>query len=541
MNQRLFAQHRAARICFWGAVGAGFAAIVLLAIQSIVLSFAVAAVFLSGATLADVTPLLLALVVLLMARAAALWLQEVLAQRAAGTVKLALRRDLLTRLTLLGPAFTGGERTGELVNTLSAGVETLDDYITQFLPARALAVLGPAFIFLTIFALDPWTTLVLLVAGPFLLLLLALIGGRAKELTQRRFRELSWMSAFFLDVLQGIATLKLFGRSSEQATNIEEISRHYGKRTMEVLATAFQTSLVMEWAATAATAFVALEVSFRLMNGLLPFDRALAVLLLTPEFFLPLRQMAIKYHAGATGKAAAERIFAILDSQFTLHTSQFTIHNSQFTIHNSQFLPSLTVGVRMVPPPLAPRPSPLPPLPLTVLPTPTTAATVPRCTTSRSRCLRARSRRWSALPVRARAPWPACCCASSNLPAARSWWTVRRWLRWMWKPGVSASPGRRSTRISSTPASPRTSGWRGLAPMKQRLSLRRGPPMPMTSSWRCRRATPPAWASGAPGSAAANASASPSPALSSRTRRCSCSTSRPRSSTRSMSRRSRTR
>ena len=147
-----------------------------------------------------------------------------------------------------------------------------------------------------------------------LILLLALIGGQARAITQRRFVELSWMSAFFLDVLQGIATLKMFGRSKEQAANIEEISQHYGKTTMEVLATAFQTSLMMEWAATAATAMVALEVSLRLMSGALPFDRALAVLLLTPEFFLPLRQMAIKYHAGATGKAAAGRIYAILDT-----------------------------------------------------------------------------------------------------------------------------------------------------------------------------------------------------------------------------------
>ena len=312
MNRRLFAQHRAARIQFQGAVGAGFAAIVLLALQSILLSVVVDGVFLRGATLAAVTPLLLALVALLLLRGAALWGQEVLAQAAANTVKLALRTRLLARLAARGPAFTSGERTGELVNTLSAGVETLDDYITQFLVARNLAVLGPAFIFLAILLLDPWTTLVLLVAGPFMLLLLALIGGRAKELTERRFLELSWMSAFFLDVLQGIATLKLFGRSREQAANIEEISRHYGKSTMEVLATAFQTSLVMEWAATAATAFVALEVSFRLIHGMLPFDRALAVLLLTPEFFLPLRQMAIKYHAGATGKAAAARFEALV-------------------------------------------------------------------------------------------------------------------------------------------------------------------------------------------------------------------------------------
>ena len=83
---------------------------------------------------------------------------------------------------------------------------------------------------------------------------------------------------------------------------------------MEVLRTAFQTSLVLEWGGTIATALVAVEVSLRLMNGSLPFSRAFAVLIITPEFFLPLRQLAIKYHAGTAGKAAAERIFTILDT-----------------------------------------------------------------------------------------------------------------------------------------------------------------------------------------------------------------------------------
>jgi ATP-binding cassette subfamily C protein CydD len=154
----------------------------------------------------------------------------------------------------------------------------------------------------------------LLATGPFLILLLSLIGDRSKAITERRFLELSWMSAFFLDILQGIATLKMFGRSREQAANIEEISKKFGATTMEVLRTAFQTSLVMEWAATAATAMVAVEVSLRLMQHSLSLERGLAVLLLTPEFFLPLRQMALRYHSGTAGKSAAERIFAILDS-----------------------------------------------------------------------------------------------------------------------------------------------------------------------------------------------------------------------------------
>ena len=176
-----------------------------------------------------------------------------------------LRRSLSARLFALGPVYTCGERSGELVNTLGGGVESLDDYITQYLPARYWAVFSSLLIFLAILWIDPPTTLILLFAAPMLILLLALIGGQAQRLTQKRFAELSWMSAFYLDILQGLPTLKLFGRSREQAANIECISRRYGDTTLQVLATAFQSSLVMEWAATAATAMVALEVSLRLV------------------------------------------------------------------------------------------------------------------------------------------------------------------------------------------------------------------------------------------------------------------------------------
>ncbi len=311
-EKRLLKLNRPALTLLYLAVGAGFFAGALFVVQAILLSGVANRVFRMGQTLSQVLPLLGLMLGLLVLRACLIWGQEVLAQRAASRVKGDLRQQLIAHFYALGPAYIQSERSGELVNAAVQGVESLDDYITQFLPARYLAGLLPALVFLAVFLLDPWTSLVLLFAGPMLILLLALIGGQARAITQRRFVELSWMSAFFLDVLQGITTLKMFGRSKEQATNIEEISQHYGKTTMEVLATAFQTSLMMEWAATAATAMVALEASLRLMSGALPFDRALAVLLLTPEFFLPLRQMAIKYHAGATGKAAAERIYAIL-------------------------------------------------------------------------------------------------------------------------------------------------------------------------------------------------------------------------------------
>lgn len=315
LTARLLAHNPAARRLLVWATGAGLVAGAVLVVQAWLISVVVDAVFLRGQMLAQVTPLLVALAASLLVRSVALYVEAVLGQRAANELKQTLRQRLTARLIQLGPLPLRNERAGELVSTVSEGVEALDAFVALFLPAQALAVLLTIFVLLAVLILDPWTTLILLFAAPMLLFMLALIGGRAKSLTERRFLELSWMSAFFLDMLQGLTTLKLFGRSQEQAETIRRISSHYGKTTMEVLATAFQTSLVMEWAATAATALVALEVSYRLMAGQLVFAPALAVLLLTPEFFLPLRTLAIRYHAGAAGKAAAQRILNLLDAE----------------------------------------------------------------------------------------------------------------------------------------------------------------------------------------------------------------------------------
>lgn len=313
-ESRLRRENRRAYFWLWGAVAMQFFAAAWWLVLAWLLSTVIAAVFITHQTLNDVAMQFLAMLALLLLRAALLSASEVISQHAANRVKTDLRTQLLAALFRRGPLFTRGERAGELVHTITASVETLDEYLTQYYPARLLAGLVPPLILIVILWLDAWTLPILLFAGPILILLLALIGKRTQDLTRQRHLELAWMSAHFMDLLQGIATLKMFGRSREQIQNIETISAQYGKATMDVLRTAFQTSLVLEWGATAATALVAIEVSVRLMNGLMPFDLALTVLLITPEFFMPLRNLALKYHAGSTGKAALERSYAILDA-----------------------------------------------------------------------------------------------------------------------------------------------------------------------------------------------------------------------------------
>ena len=312
-ERRLLQVAPGARIRLWAAIGFGVAAAVLVVAQAYLVSASVAEVFLRGGTLATVAPMLVVVAVLAILRAPLSLAGDMLAQGASSLTRGRLREALTAHVLALGPAWTRGERTGELAGVVVDGMDAIDAYLTAFQPARALAVVVPLFVLGAVFVVDPPTTLVLVFTGPILVLLLGFIGGRTRAITERRFAEVRWLGAFFLDMLGGLATLKMFGRSAEQVGNIRTISRQYGETTMEVLRTALQTSLVLEWGAAVAVALVAVEISLRLMAGAIAFDRALAVLIIVPEFFLPLRNLAVRYHSGAAGRAVAVRAFAILD------------------------------------------------------------------------------------------------------------------------------------------------------------------------------------------------------------------------------------
>ncbi len=311
---RLLARVPAARRGLWLAVGAGMLAAIAVVVGAFAMSIVVADVVQAGGSLGSSAGLLAVVAAAVVVRACLGATQEVAAARASTALKGELRDELIRRIIALGPTALGRARRGELASVLGDGLDDLDVWMTSFLPARSLAVAVPAIVLLVILVLDPPTAVVLLLTGPVLVLLLAVIGGRARAVSDRRARELRWLSGFFLDMLRGIATLKAFGRSSEQVETMRDISRRYGETTMEVLRTAFQTSLVLEWGAAIAMAIVAVEVSLRLLDGAITFERALAVLIITPESFLPLRQLATRYHAGAAGRTAAEAIWGILDT-----------------------------------------------------------------------------------------------------------------------------------------------------------------------------------------------------------------------------------
>ena len=276
-------------------------------------SLVVDGVFLGGKNWEDVREMMLLLVGIIGTRSLLAWLMEVSASAVAVRVKTDLRRRLLSKIEGLGPAFTRGERTGELVATVTDGVEALDAYFSQYLPQLVISSLVPLSILLFVFPLDPLSGVVLFLTAPLIPLFMILIGKGAEKVTRRQFETLGRLSAHFLESLQGLTTLKQLGRSRDHIRSIKENSEKFRDVTLSVLRITFLSALALELIATVSTAIVAVEVGLRLLHGGLTFDKALFLLVLAPEFYIPLRMLGLRFHAGMAGTAAANRIFSILD------------------------------------------------------------------------------------------------------------------------------------------------------------------------------------------------------------------------------------
>jgi ATP-binding cassette subfamily C protein CydCD len=349
LDQRLLQQLRNVRIWFALTIFLGAAIGALIIVQAYTLSDIIAQVFLHGATLARVWSAMLVLLAIIAARAALAWASEVAAFRTAARVKVDLRERVFNHLMALGPAYARGERTGELTNTVVEGVEQLEAYYSQYLPQLVLAALVPLMILVFVFPLDPLSGLVLLLTGPLIPFFMLLIGQAADALTRKQYRDLSLLSAHFLDVLQGLTTLKIFGRSREQIDTIARVSDRFRDATLSVLRVAFLSAFALEMIATISTAVVAVEVGLRLLYGQIQFEHAFFVLILAPDFYLPLRLLGTRFHAGMSSVTAGARVFEILETSAPKSRSDrstaslSTIHATPLPSHRSGSL-SCTQG-----------------------------------------------------------------------------------------------------------------------------------------------------------------------------------------------------
>jgi ATP-binding cassette subfamily C protein CydD len=281
-------------------------------LQAYLLSRAVTRIFLEKQAAAEVLPLILRWFGLGLLRLPLHIARSDRAQSGANIIKRGLRAGLMSAFLRLGPQWLTEQRSGELLSSLTEGMQALDAYIGGYLPQLVLAAAIPITMLAFLAPIDLVSALVLLVTGPLIPLFMILIGDKAERMTRQRWRSLGWLSAIVLDSLQGLTTLKLLGQMRAQGERISRAGDRFRLSTMEVLQVTFLSALILEWVAMLGTAVVAVEIGLRLLYGRLGFEAAFFILLLAPEFYAPLRTLGARFHAGMAGFDAAARMYDVI-------------------------------------------------------------------------------------------------------------------------------------------------------------------------------------------------------------------------------------
>ncbi|MEU9400214.1 thiol reductant ABC exporter subunit CydD [Streptomyces sp. NPDC048242] len=292
-----------------GALGAG-----LVIAQAMLIAEIVVGAFQQGKTASELVTPLGMLVAVACGRALVSWLTELAAHRASAAVKSELRERLVERAATLGPGWLSGQRTGSLVTLATRGVDALDDYFSRYLPQLGLAVVVPVAVLARIVTEDWVSAAIIVITLPLIPIFMMLIGWATQSRMDRQWGLLSRLSGHFLDVVAGLPTLKVFNRAKAQAESIRRITGEYRQATMRTLRIAFISSFALELLATLSVALVAVTIGMRLVHGSMDLYIGLVILVLAPEAYLPLRQVGAQYHAAAEGLAAAEEIFAVLET-----------------------------------------------------------------------------------------------------------------------------------------------------------------------------------------------------------------------------------
>ncbi|WP_042415737.1 thiol reductant ABC exporter subunit CydD [Streptacidiphilus anmyonensis] len=317
VDPRLLRYARATRTFLLASVALGALGAGLVIAQALLVAQIVVGCFQHGEGLGRLAGPLAALAAVSLGRGAVAWATEAVAHRASAKVKSQLREQLLSRAAALGPGWLARQRSGELVTLATRGVDALDEYFARYVPQLALSVIVPIAVLARIVLAD-WVSAAIIVATlPLIPVFMILIGMATQSRMDRQWRTLGRLSHHFLDVVAGLPTLKVFGRAKAQADSIRRITDQYRRATLRTLRVAFVSSFALELLSTLSVALVAVSIGMRLVDGGLDLYTGLVVLVLAPEAYLPIRQVGTHYHASVEGLAAAEQIFAVLETPVT--------------------------------------------------------------------------------------------------------------------------------------------------------------------------------------------------------------------------------
>ena len=312
VDPRLLRRARAARVMLAADAALGVAAALLVLTQAVLIAHVAARAF-GGASLADLAVPLALLIAVAAGRAVAAWGFEVVGRRAATDVLSQLRLELVGRRLHDNPAALDGAESAAVATAAVAGVDSLEATFARYMPQVVLALFVPAAVIAFVASIDLVSAGLMLLTLPLVPVFMWLVGRYTERRARERWQTLSHLATHFLDVVRGLPTLRAFNRGEAQAGRIAEVSDRYRRAAMGTLRVAFLSGAVLELAATLGIALVAVTIGVRLVSGGIGLEPALIVLVLAPELYLPLRNLAAQFHASADGLAVSERLFALVE------------------------------------------------------------------------------------------------------------------------------------------------------------------------------------------------------------------------------------
>ncbi len=228
--------------------------------------------------------------------------------------KTEIRELLVNHIDTLGPIESRSLKTGNIVAMVTKGIDSLDVYFRDYIPQVILSLAIPYMIIAFIFPVSFTAGITMFLTVPLIPFFMFLIGSLAKSKSEEQWKTLKFLSTRFLDLLQGLVTLKFLGKSKEQAESLQKSCEAFRESTMGVLKVAFLSALVLELLSTLSVAVIAVSIGIKLMYGDIEFEQAFFILILAPEVYMPLRALGSKFHAGMDGVVAANNIYSVLET-----------------------------------------------------------------------------------------------------------------------------------------------------------------------------------------------------------------------------------
>jgi ATP-binding cassette subfamily C protein CydD len=254
-------------------------------------------------------------------RAVAAWATDDLAARAAAKVKSEMRTTVLARAAERGPSWLAGRSSAGFATTLGPGLDALDAYFGRYLPQLALTAIATPMLLVAIGLGDLTSGLIILFALPVIPVFMILIGLATQSLQRKQSDALAKLGGAFTEAVEGLATLKVFGRARRQVGRIGAVTDEYRRGTIGVLRLSFVSGFALELAASLSVALVAVSIGIRLVDGSLGLGAAMFVLVLAPEAFAPIRQVGADFHAAQDGVEASAAVLDVLADDETASPS----------------------------------------------------------------------------------------------------------------------------------------------------------------------------------------------------------------------------